>query len=165
MRFLTNPHRRSRGRGRSRGRSGYRRNPLALRAVLNKDNAVNITGVAVGFVAGAKGGKVIYGYLPANFRKFGGLLGFAIGTLAAGFVKNAFAKKAAAGFAASGIYDLIAQNVAAAKLAPLGDTISMGDDDSLVGDDVDPRMDGDTISMSGDMTELVGDDGDSSVYG
>jgi hypothetical protein len=137
---------------------------------MSKDNAVSIAGVATGFIVGAKGGATIYAYLPSTFRRFGGLLGFAIGTLAAGFVKNPFAKKAAAGFAASGIYDLVAQNVklGAEKkdfLAPLGDTITMGDDDSLVGDDVDSRMDGDTISMSGDMTELVGDDGDSSVYG
>ena len=162
MRFLTNPHRRS------RGRSRYRRNPAALKAVLSKDNAMNIGGVAVGFIAGAKGGKTIYGFLPANFRKYGGLLGFAIGTIAAGFVKNAFAKKAAAGFAASGIYDLIAQNVKIQGkdfIAPLGETITMGDDDALVGDDVDPRMDGESVDMSGDMTELVGDDGDNSVYG
>jgi hypothetical protein len=157
MRFLT--HSRSRR---------YRRNPAALKAIMSKDNAMNIGGVAVGFLVGAKTAKTIYGFVPANFRKFGGLLGFALGTVAAGFVKNPIAKKVAAGFAASGIYDLVAQNVKTAQgpfVAPLGDTISMGDDDALVGDDVDPRMDGDTINMSGDMTELVGDDGDNAVYG
>ena len=130
---------------------------------------MSIAGVASGFIVGAKGGGTIYGYLPGSMRKYAGLVGFALGSLAASFVKNNFAKKAAAGFAASGLYDLVSQNVNIGGkpfVAPLGDTISMyGSDDALVGDDVDANMDGDTISMSGDMTELVGDDGDNSVYG
>ena len=66
-------------------------------------------------------------------------------------------KKAAAGMSAAGVYDLIAQNFSAAGLKPVsGDTIDMNGID-LVGD-TDSVYAGDTIDVSGDMTELVGDE-------
>lgn len=156
-------------RGKSRGRRGYRRNPSgggALRSVLSPSNFMQITAVTVGFIGGAKAGGMLYDkVVPASMRRFAGLVTFALGAFAASKVKNDMVKKAAAGMSAAGVYDLIAQNFSAAGLKPVsGDTIDMNGID-LVGDDSRVYA-GDTIDVSGDMTELVGDDEgeNSSVY-
>jgi hypothetical protein len=161
-RHRRNPSRRHRGHARR-----YRRNPAALKQILNPTNFMQIGSVTVGFVAGAKVGGMIYnkffGTGPgAKVRRFAGLVTFALGTFAAGKVRNDNLKKAAAGLAAAGIYDLIAQNIPQAGLKPVnGETISVRGVD-LVGNDPaeDDDMEGETISVSGDMTELVGDEMD-----
>ncbi len=146
-------------------RRGYRRNPSrssrggsALRTVLSPSNFMQITAVTVGFIGGAKAGGMIYDKaVPASMRRFAGLITFALGAFAASKVKNDMVKKAAAGMSAAGVYDLIAQNFSAAGLKPVsGDTIDMNGID-LVGES-DRVYAGDTIDVSGDMTELVGDD-------
>lgn len=154
-------------------RGGYRKNPAALSVITNKQNAVAITGVTVGLVVGIKGGSMLYGKLPASFRRFAGILGFAAGSIIAAKVKNDLVKKAGVGIAVSGIYDLVSQNVKAANLMPIagidlsysGETINdrYHGNVQLVGDDNDVA--GDTISMRGDMVDLVGEDVDGeSIY-
>jgi len=167
-------HSRRKGKARhSKRRSSrrYRRNPSrggsALRTVLSPSNFMQITAVTVGFIGGAKAGGMIYDkVVPASMRRFAGLVTFALGAFAASKVKNDMVKKAAAGMSAAGVYDLIAQNFSAAGLKPVsGDTIDMNGID-LVGDDSRVYA-GDTIDVSGDMTELVGDDeegGNTGVY-
>jgi len=158
-------HSRRRGKSRSSKRRTtrrYRRNPSrgggALRTVLSPSNFMQITAVTVGFIGGAKVGGMIYDKaVPASMRRFAGLVTFALGAFAASKVKNDMVKKAAAGMSAAGVYDLIAQNFSAAGLKPVsGDTIDMNGID-LVGDN-DRVYAGDTIDVSGDMTELVGDE-------
>jgi len=158
-------HSRRRGKSRSSKRRTtrrYRRNPSrgggALRTVLSPSNFMQITAVTVGFIGGAKAGGMIYDKaVPASMRRFAGLVTFALGAFAASKVKNDMVKKAAAGMSAAGVYDLIAQNFSAAGLKPVsGDTIDMQGID-LVGDN-DRVYAGDSIDVSGDMTELVGDE-------
>jgi hypothetical protein len=159
-RHRKNPRRRSASRR-------YRRNPANLKAILNPTNFMQIGSVTVGFVAGAKVGGMIYnkffGTGPgAKLRRAAGLVTFAIGTFLAGKSKNDMMKKASVGLAAAGIYDLIAQNLPAAGLKPVnGETIDVSGLD-LVGNDPldDAGMEGETIDVSGDMTELVGDEMD-----
>lgn len=154
---------------RRRSHRRYRRNPSrgggALRTVLSPSNFIQITAVTVGFIGGAKVGGMIYDkVVPSSMRRFAGLATFALGAFAASKVKNDMVKKAAAGMSAAGVYDLIAQNFSAAGLKPVsGDTIDMNGID-LVGDDGRVYA-GDTIDVSGDMTELVGDDEDGSNTG
>lgn len=171
--------RRSKGRARrspSRRRS-YRRNPsrgggrgLALRSVLSPSNFMQIAAVTVGFVGGAKVGGIIYDKAFATgalsgFRRFAGLVTFALGAFAASKTKNGLAQKAAAGMSAAGVYDLIAQNLPSAGLKPVsGDTIDMNGID-LVGDSDSIYAGGDSIDVSGNMTELVGDDDSDRIYG
>lgn len=150
-----------------KSRRSYRRNPSpTLKAMLSPSNFLQIGAVTVGFVGGAKIGGMIYdkafstGAL-SGFRRFAGLVTFAIGVFGASKTKNALGQKAAAGMSAAGIYDLIAQNLPSAGLKPVsGDTISMRGNVDLVGDDDMRTYAGDTIDVSGDMTELVGDDAD-----
>lgn len=173
--------RRSRSKSRSRRvskRRSYRRNPamavrrsgFGLKSVLSPSNFMQIASVTVGFVAGAKVGGMIYDKAFATgpmaaFRKFAGLVTFALGAFAASKTKNALAQKAAAGMSAAGVYDLIAQNLPSAGLKPVsGDTIDMNGID-LVGDDTNVYAGGDTIDVSGNMTELVGDDDSDRIYG
>jgi len=173
--------RRSKSRGRARRpskRRSYRRNPsraggkgLALRSVLSPSNFAQIAAVTVGFVGGAKVGGIIYdkafssGAL-SGFRRFAGFVTFALGAFAASKTKNGLAQKAAAGMSAAGVYDLIAQNLPSAGLKPVsGDTIDMNGID-LVGEGNDSvYAGGDTIDVSGNMTELVGDDDSDRIYG
>lgn len=162
-------HRRNPARRKSHGRK-YRHNPggAALKKVLSPSNFLQIGAVTVGFVVGAKGGGMIYDKAFATgalsgVRRFAGFVTFALGAFAASATKNPLAQKAAAGVSAAGVYDLIAQNLPSAGLKPVsGDTISMRGVD-LVGDD-NRVYAGDTIDVSGDMTELVGDDEMDSVY-
>lgn len=165
---------RSKSRSSAKSPRRYRRNPSAagLKQILSPSNFMQIGSVTVGFVGGAKVGGMIYNKLfsgtgaLAKFRRFAGLATFALGTFAAGKVKNDLAKKAAAGIAAAGIYDLIAQNVPQAGLKPVnGDSIDMNGVD-LVGDGESSVYagGGDTVDVSGDMTELVGSS-DDSIYG
>lgn len=163
--------RRAKARRPSKRRS-YRRNPSrsmsrgggALRSVLSPSNFIQITAVTVGFIGGAKVGAMIYDkVVPASLRKFAGLVTFALGAFGASKLKNDMAKKAMAGMSASGIYDLISQNLPSAGLKPVsGDTIDMNGID-LVGDD-GVYAGGDTIDVSGNMTELVGDDESDRIY-
>lgn len=170
-RFRSNPRRR---RGRSRGfrrnpshGRRYRRNPsVNFKRIMAPSNFVQIGSVTVGFVAGAKVGGMIYNRMfsgtgaLAKVRRFAGLVTFALGGAISALVKNDLARKAGLGVAVAGVYDLIAQNAPQAGLKPVnGDTIDVNGVD-LVGDDrvYDEGMDGETISVSGDMTDLVGDD-------
>lgn len=159
-------------------RRSYRRNPsrsggkgMALRNVLSPSNFAQIAAVTIGFVGGAKVGGMIYdkaftsGAL-SGFRRFAGFVTFALGAFAASKTKNGLAQKAAAGMSAAGVYDLIAQNLPSAGLKPVsGDTIDMNGID-LVGEGSDSvYAGGDTIDVSGNMTELVGDDDSDRIYG
>lgn len=165
-------HRRAKAHRSSKRRS-YRRNPsrsggsrgASLKSVLSPSNFIQVTSVAVGFVGGAKLGGMIYDkVVPASMRKFAGLVTFALGAFASAKMKNDMAKKAAVGLSVAGIYDLIAQNLPSAGLKPVsGDTIDMNGID-LVGDD-GVYAGGDTIDVSGNMTELVGDDDGDRIYG
>jgi hypothetical protein len=172
-RHKRNPRHRSHSKRRS-----YRRNPsrsgssrgMALRNVLSPSNFLQIGSVTLGFVAGAKVGGMIYDKAFATgalsgFRRFAGLVTFALGAFAASKTKNGLAQKAAAGMSAAGVYDLIAQNLPSAGLKPVsGDTIDMNGID-LVGDDSGVYAGGDSIDVSGNMTELVGDDDSDRIYG
>lgn len=170
------PKKYSRNPRRSRGRSRrFRRNPAIggqLRRVFAPSQFAQIGSVTVGFVAGAKGGGMLYdkvfsGAALSKVRRFAGLVTFGLGVFAASKVKNDLARKAAAGFSAAGIYDLIAQNLPAAGLKPVsGENIDMNGNIDLVGEGETDRMyAGDTIDVSGSMTELVGDDGEDRIYG
>lgn len=168
----------SRVRRTSSKRRSYRRNPsrsggsrgMALGKILSPSNFMQIGAVTVGFVAGAKVGGMIYDKAFATgalsgFRRFAGLVTFALGAFAASKTKNGLAQKAAAGMSAAGVYDLIAQNLPSAGLKPVsGDTIDMNGID-LVGDNDSVYAGGDSIDVSGNMTELVGDDDSDRIYG
>lgn len=160
-------HKVSRRRKTSRRR--YRRNPVALKKLFAPSAFVQVGSVTVGFIGGAKVGGVIYDKLfggsgaLSKFRRFAGLVTFGLGAYGATKLKGAVAQKAMAGVSAAGIYDLIAQNVPQVGLKPVsGDTIDMSGVD-LVGTGDDRVYAGDTIDVSGDMTELVGAENDS-VY-
>lgn len=153
----------------------FRRNPSMggqLRQVFAPSQFAQIGSVTVGFIAGAKGGGMIYdnvfkGAALSKVRRFAGLVTFGLGVFAASKIKNDLARKAAAGFSAAGIYDLVAQNLPAAGLKPVsGDTIDMTGNVDLVGEGgSDSVYAGDTIDVSGNMTELVGDDDGDRIYG
>lgn len=150
----------------------YRRNPggAMLKSALSPSNFIQIASVTVGFVGGAKLGGMIYdkafstGAL-AKLRRFAGLVTFALGAIGASKVKNPMVQKAMAGVSAAGVYDLIAQNLPAAGLKPVsGENIDMSGVD-LVGDGENSSVyAGESIDVSGDMTELVGDESES-IYG
>ena len=144
---------------RRNGRRHRRHNP-SLKALLSPSSLMSSVAVAGGFIIGNKVSKMAIGYLPVSIQKFGGALIFVLGAFAASKAKGDLAKKAAAGVAASGIYNLVA-NMMPSLVS--GETISMNGVE-LVGND--SMYAGETISVSGDMTELVGDgDDDSRVYG
>ncbi len=166
--------RKGRSNPRRSSRRKYRRNPSggarrSLKTILSPSNFMQIASVTVGFVGGAKIGGMIYDKVfstgaLSTFRRFAGFATFALGAFAASKTKNGLAQKAAAGMSAAGVYDLIAQNLPSAGLKPVsGDTISMHGNVELVGDD-DRSYAGDSIDVSGDMTELVGDDGGDRIY-
>lgn len=169
--------RRHHGGGRKRFRHNpsrhrrFRRNPgVNFKAIMAPSNFMQIGSVAVGFVAGAKVGGMIYNKLfegtgaLAKVRRFAGLVTFVLGGAVSALIKNDLARKAGMGIAVAGVYDLIAQNAPGAGLKPVnGDTVDIagGNRVDLVGDGAyaqDDDMDGDTINVSGDMTDLVGDD-------
>lgn len=161
-RHKRNPHRRHGARRRS-----YRRNPVALRKLFAPSAFVQIGSITVGFVGGAKVGGMIYNKLfsgtgmLSKARRFAGLVTFGLGAWGASVLKGDMAKKAMAGVSAAGIYDLIAQNVPQAGLKPVnGDTIDMTGVDLVGEDDRVYAGGGETIDVSGDMTELVGADED-----
>lgn len=150
-------------------RRHYRHNPAALKAILNPQSAMGIGGVAVGFIGGAKLGKMIFGSSLfttgplKGVRRFAGLVTFALGAFAASKVKGDAVKKVAMGVAASGVYDIFAQNIPQIGITPIsGESIDVrGAGYDLVGDDPmqnDEDMEGESINVNGDMTELVGDD-------
>jgi hypothetical protein len=166
MRFLSHSRRHGRHRKnphRSHGR--YRRNPAALKAIMRPANALPIVAVTGGFIGGAKLGAMVYDKLPAQGRRFYGILGFGLGSFLAIAMKKDIIKKLGVGVAVSGVHDLIAHNVPALLK---GETINMsGRGVDLVGDDPaqsDEGMEGDVIDVDGDMTELVGDTGGDSIY-
>lgn len=135
---------------------------------MSPSNFIQIAAVTLGFIGGAKGGAIMYDKLfsgssaLAKVRRFAGLATFAIATFAATKIKNPTLKVATSGVAAAGIYDLIAQNFAAAGLKPVsGDVIDLEGVDLVGEGDV---YAGDSVDVSGDMTELVGDDSDR-IYG
>lgn len=150
-------------------RRRYRHNPAALRAVMSKDNLFSVVGITGGFIAGVKGGKFIYSKVPAAMRRFAGLITFALGTIIAVKVRNNLLKKAGVGVAASGVYDLLSQNIPALGLMPIaGIDLSMPHTPRYAGEDYDIKgdtqligneQDGDTIDVSGE-TVLVGDEQD-----
>lgn len=163
--------RRHHGGGRKRFRHRrFRRNPgVNFKAIMAPSNFMQIGSVAVGFVAGAKVGGMIYNKLfegtgaLAKVRRFAGLVTFVLGGAVSALIKNDLARKAGMGIAVAGVYDLIAQNAPGAGLKPVnGDTVDIaGNRVDLVGDgayDQNDDLDGDTINVSGDMTDLVGDD-------
>lgn len=150
--FMHNPRK---SHGKRRHAKRYRHNPASLKQIMKPQNFIDIALVTAGLVGGAKVQKMIFdtelfttGSLK-SVRSFAGLLSFIAGTAVTLSVRNNAVKKLGVGIAAAGIYDLVASNVSMLGLKPLaGDTITMGKD-YLVGD---------TISVAGDMTELVGDE-------
>jgi len=158
---------------RSHKRRHYRRNPVSLKKILSPSVAISALALAGGFIAGNKIGGMVFAKLPASMRRFAGLLSLIGGGFLASKAKNQHAKSAIAGLTASGAYDLLAMNVPQLKIAALsGETIDVSGNVQLVGDsqsvyagDSQSVYAGETIDVSGDMTELVGDDGDDSVYG
>jgi hypothetical protein len=159
----SNPKRRHHARKHRRSSRRHRHNPVNLKQLLSPSVFMSSLGVVGGFIVGNKVSKMSAKFVPASMQRFSGALIFLLGAFAASKAKGDLAKKVASGVAASGVYSLIAANI---PTLVSGDTISMNGAVELVGSD--SVYAGDTISVSGDMTELVGDsDGDdeSRVYG
>lgn len=169
---LINPRRK----GKRHSLKRYRRNPSraamgkSLKSIFSPPVFMQAAYVTIGFGAGAKIGGMIYDKMfsgsLSKLRRFAGLVTFGLGAFAASKVRQPALKTGASGVSAAGIYDLFAQNLPAAGLKPIsGATIDMSGVD-LVGDDdrVYAGYGGDTIDVSGDMTELVGEDSEDRIY-
>lgn len=138
-------------------RKAYRRNPIAIKKVISKQNLMTVATLGIGFVGGIKAHKYINNMsFLADYRRFTGLIPFVIGTLVALKGKKQSIKNIGAGVSLAGFYDLITQNVPQLKLAP------------VEGVDIEDNYSGTVVDVNGQVVDLQGQDvvvGEDTVVG
>jgi hypothetical protein len=99
-----------------------------VKKAFSMNNLMDLAGLAGGFIVGGMLGKQIKEPLAGlggmDLSKFSGAVNILVGAFMAAMIKQGIGKKAGLGLAASGVYDLLAENVPALNLPTLGINLS-----------------------------------------